>query len=420
MARRTRNSFGTIQSKKLKRGVRHYPRYTGPDGREHTSGGGFTRRADANAWLAAENRLMQLDAWTPPEQRRKEAVAQAQAEKQRGMTVAELVEHWLENSRSIKRESTRRSHRKRLELRVLCDSIPGRFTSLKDMRVVDVDKATIEKWARQCEKVWPDNTSTTFYAHKRLVTAFNWAINELGLIESNPVQLVRLDKPRPANADEPVFTQSEAEAIEAAFPLWLEHAPAILLWCGLRVGEALELRVKDITGVEPGAPMVFQIRREMTEVDGLDGGKETLINDMPKTEAGVRDVTVPAWVADKVRAHLEKYGKLGNPEALVISRKNGNQFTQNNFRCNYFDPAKSAAGRRHNSSVHSCRRFYGTALIRLVIAGSLSLEEARRLIGHETTEQLMDYMRAEVGYQQRAAEALNAMRPGTLRLVKSA
>ena len=44
------------------------------------------------------------------------------------------------------------------------------------------------------------------------------------------------------------------------------------------------------------------------------------------------------------------------------------------------------------------------------MAGQLSMEEARRLMGHETVEQLMEYQRAEVGYQQRAAAALAGIR----------
>lgn len=45
--------------------------------------------------------------------------------------------------------------------------------------------------------------------------------------------------------------------------------------------------------------------------------------------------------------------------------------------------------------MYSCRRFYGTQLVRLVMAGRLSMEEVRRLMGHATTQQLMEYMRAE-------------------------
>ena len=100
------------------------------------------------------------------------------------------------------------------------------------------------------------------------------------------------------------------------------------------------------------------------------------------------------------------------PEALVVSRSNGNQFTQHGFRDRYFSDAKLQAG-RPDTSPHSCRRFYGTQLVRLVMAGDLSLDEARRLMGHETVEQLMEYQRAEEGYQERAAGALEKLKRAT-------
>lgn len=68
---------------------------------------------------------------------------------------------------------------------------------------------------------------------------------------------------------------------------------------------------------------------------------------------------------------------------------------------------KKAAG-RPDITPHDCRRFYGT---QLVTEGRVSLEEARRLMGHETVEQLLDYQRAAAGYEKRAAAALDTLVP---------
>lgn len=402
--RRSRNGWGTVRKTR----DRFTAQYTGPDGARHTPGYSFATRTDAQGWLAAERRLIDREAWAPPKQRAQQAATEARREEERSMTVGELVDDWLE--RADLKQTTRASHRKRLELRALNDDVVG-LNSLRNVRVVDVDRQRARQWVEEMNALWPqgsDGYSTSYYAHKRLVTAFNWARDELELIDGNPVALVKMRKPETRNRDEAVYTDAEADALVQGFPEWLRHAPMILLWCGLRLGELLELRRKDLTGIAPGAPMTLRVRRVMQDIDGENGGKVVVINDSPKSSAGRREVQVDAKTADAIRAHLLAAEKK-DPEALVVSRTNGNQFTQHGFRDRYFRAAKERAGRL-DTSPHSCRRFYGTQLVRLVMAGQLSMEEARRLMGHETVEQLMEYQRAEVGYQQRAAAALAGIR----------
>lgn len=409
--RRQRSGWGTTRKRT---NGRFTAEYTGPDAQRHSAGRSFSTEMDARAWLALEHRLIELGTWTPPAQRRNEARALAETNRAQQMTVGELVEDWLARSTAITKESVRRSHRRRLALRAIGDDLPPRVGSLKDVRVVDVDRDRVRLWIDQMNAQWPEGAgySTSYYARKRLVTAFAWAKDELGLIDENPVARVTMKRPQTKNADEPVFTREEVRIITAAFPDWLRHAPEILFWCGLRLGELLELRVKDVSGLKNGEVMTLKIRRNMIDVDRENGhGKEVLISDTPKSAAGRRDIIVPEWVADSIRRHLEESGKIGDPEALVVSRRNGYQFTEHNFRNYYFRPAAETAGRKHNSTVHSTRRFYGTNLVRLVMAGNISMEEARRLMGHETVAQLMEYQRAEVGYQERAASVLNGLKP---------
>ncbi|MCT2250970.1 site-specific integrase [Corynebacterium sanguinis] len=402
--RRSRNGWGTIRKTR----DRFTAQYTGPDGARHTPGHSFATRTDAQGWLASERRLIDREEWTPPKQRAQRAAEDARREQERGTTVGELVEDWL--NRSDLKPTTRASHRKRLELRALTDKVPG-LSSLRDVRVVDVNRQRVRQWVEEMNTLWPygaNGYSTSYYAHKRLVTAFNWARDELELIDGNPISLVSMRKPQTVRRDEAVYTETEADALVQGFPTWLRHAPMIMLWCGLRLGELLELRRRDITGLTPGAAMTLRVRRVMQDIDGEDGGKVVVINDSPKSTAGRRDVVVPAEVADAIRAHLTEANKV-DPDALIVSRTNGHQFTQHGFRDRYFKVAKDRAG-RSETSPHSCRRFYGTQLVRLVMVGELSIEEARRLMGHETVEQLMEYQRAEAGYQRRAARALSGLR----------
>ncbi|MCT2023186.1 tyrosine-type recombinase/integrase [Corynebacterium sanguinis] len=410
MAQRTRATFGKIAAKNGK----YYAEYS-HDAAKHTPGHGFTKRHQAQKWLDREADLIAEGRWVPPKQRRDEAKRLAELEAAQSLTVAELIDDWL--TRAPLKEATKRSHRKRLNLRVLGEVDPlGRnvlqlngVTPLGDVRVIDVDKQRIRQWVREVESAWPQDSpgySTSYHAKKRLNTAFKWAIDELELITENPVSTVSMKPPRNTTKDQTVLSDAEAQALIAAFPDWLQHAPRIMLYAGLRLGELLELRVKDLDGTTaPGTPLTIHIARNMQDTNTPTGGKEVLINDTPKTAAAVRSITLDIVTSDAIRQHLADFHKRA-PEALVVSRKGGTQFTQGNYRDNYFNPAKRHIG-RPDITPHSTRRYYGTKLVTFALAGSFSLEDARRLMGHETTEQLMEYMRAQSDYRDRAAAAFN-------------
>ena len=55
-------------------------------------------------------------------------------------------------------------------------------------------------------------------------------------------------------------------------------------WCGLRYGEATELRRKDIVLDVDGTPLAVKVRRGATRVDGR------FIVGTPKTRAGIREL----------------------------------------------------------------------------------------------------------------------------------
>jgi len=59
----------------------------------------FVSKDDAVAWLAAERKLIDLDVWTPPDERR--AVRRAV-----GQTVEDFANQWLVDRKTAKPEST--------------------------------------------------------------------------------------------------------------------------------------------------------------------------------------------------------------------------------------------------------------------------------------------------------------------------
>src|SRR5271156_928803 len=68
---------------------RWHASYIGPDKVRHRADHTFGTKMDAEGWLAAERRLIDLKAWKPPSQRAAEQQAQ-------GITLAEYAPTWID------------------------------------------------------------------------------------------------------------------------------------------------------------------------------------------------------------------------------------------------------------------------------------------------------------------------------------
>lgn len=96
-------------------------RYTAPTGELVKAPSTFELREDAEWWLKGEKDLLDAAAkgiteWISPEERNKKAEADA-------TTVEELINRWL--AKPEFKVSTAQSHRRKLNSRVLRESIPG-------------------------------------------------------------------------------------------------------------------------------------------------------------------------------------------------------------------------------------------------------------------------------------------------------
>lgn len=412
--KRPRRSWGQVRPSGRGKVKRFQASYIGPDMKRHAATETFTTKTDAHYWLKRERERMELDPdnWAPPKVRAQRAAAERERS---SLTVREMCEQWL--TTAPLKSSTVSSHRKRLELRVYS-------TDLADEPVTDVDRARIRVWWADVQRQWPDTGSTNSYAYKRLRTAFQWAVEEAELLPVNPVRVKGAGTPpRSDIRDRPLITTAEARALAEGVTDRMTVPVELLLWCGLRIGEVLELRRKDIHGLTGDGPVTLRIRRDAVreEEPKVDADGEPVMNektgkqvmrqfmvshDTPKTSASNRDVGVPAQVAAHLRDHVRDHMGKG-PEALVIPTSTGEVMLDTGFR-SLMSPGKTLAGRK-DVGPHDCRRFYCTLLVN---TPGVSLEEARRLVGHEDVSQLMEYQRAASGYATRAATAIDALIPG--------
>lgn len=397
-----RRKFGSIDQRAS---GRYRARYRNPQAPEQwiSAPQTYASKDDAAGWLRGEEKLIEFGEWTHPDERNRKVEAD-------GMTVKELCERWLTESPKITKESTRQSHRRKLQARVY--GYP-----LADMPATAVTRREVKDWWRSIDgatftvngKEKKQTTPTTnSSAYKRLHTAFDYALHELEIITVNPVNVSGAGTaPKTEVRDRPLISLTEARALIEHAPARLKAPVALLLWCGLRLGELLELRRGDFEGLDGDGAVTVRVRRNAQRVTDPVTKKQVMITlDTPKSDAGNRDVVLPSSVAALMRTHAAEHMADG-ADALVVNTMTGQQMMDTNFR-NRWNRIAGSAG-RPDVTPHDCRRFYGTML---VDKGRVSLEEARRLMGHETVEQLMEYQRALQGYEQRAADALDALAGG--------
>ena len=167
-------------------------------------------------------------------------------------------------------------------------------------------------------------------------------------------------------------------------------------WTTLRFGELSELRRADVD-LERGVLMVTRA------VSCTDAG---LVAGPPKSEAGIRDVTVPEFLLGDLAAHLAAHAQPG-PGGLLFTTPNGGQLYQ---PCMFreWDRARTAAGRA-DLRFHDLRH---TGATWAAEEGATTKQLMRRL-GHANPTMAMLYQHAtDRGDAQVAARLCRARRKG--------
>ena len=133
------------------------------------------------------------------------------------------------------------------------------------------------------------------------------------MVTENPCQIKVAGKP-PKPRDVEPLTPAELVKVAESVPEPYRAAVPLAAWCGLRFGELIELRRNDIH--TEGERITLKIRRAATLVDNK------LVVGQPKTDAGIRDVTVPPHVAVILWEQMRKYTGRG-PESFVFTTTRG-------------------------------------------------------------------------------------------------
>jgi integrase len=367
---RTRRGFGRLRQ--LPSG-RWQAAYTGPDGRVHKAPRTYVAEIDAEGWLAAERRKIDLGTWGAVE--RSDAV-----------TLRDYTKRWLEERQL--RPRTRQLYESMLERLILPE--------LGDAKLVTLTPAQIRTWHTALgDEHLTRNAHAYALLHAICATAVQ---NEV--LDANPCR-IRAAMQTKRRRDVDILTPAQVDKLASKMPAHLRASVVLAAWCGLRWGETSELRRNDISDDCSS----LRIRRAVTYRAGKFYVGE------PKTAAGIRDVAVPPHIRPILKDHLEDHVGRG-ADSLLFPDDNGTHLRADRYRY-WWELARKAIGKPH-LRVHDLRH---VGAVLAAQSGATTAELMHRL-GHTTPEMALRYQHVAEGRDAEIAERLSklaAQKPPTRR-----
>jgi integrase len=372
-----RRSFGSVR--KLASG-RYLARYKGPDGITRYGPITFTRKGDADAFLATVQADIVREAWKAPRHSR--------------ITLCEYATTWIAQ-RPVK-ESTRDRYQASWT-----HHIEPRLGSRK---IGDITPAVVREWyaalgeamrekraAKAGEEAVPEGSgsATQSHAYRLLKAILNTAVDD-ELIPRNPCRIKGASTYQ--HAERPTLDIDEIEELARTVPERYRAAVYVLAWGAIRLGEATELRRQDVDLKH----CEIRIERAVFPLSG----KYQL--QTPKSRAGIRTVVLPQFVIDELRTHMATYSPIG-PDGLVFPTRSG--------RCAY-NGIQLAITRTLRELGHKNVRVHDLRHSGQLLAATngATLADLQRRMGHSSVNAAMAYAHASRDNGRSIAERMNAQR----------
>jgi len=366
----SRRGFGTVErrtNRKTGKTTGYRARYLGPD--MSTNSATFTAKRDAEAWLAAEERLIARGEWLPPRQR---VAVQS-------ITLSEYIEVNLPLRKLAPR--SREEYEGYVRRFVTPDSLGA--TPLRAVTSTDIGE-----WLKRVRAATGPGMAARTYSF--VSSMFNAAYRDQ-LVDRNPCT-IRGASEAPRASAKTIATPEETAALMAAIPERYRTLILVAAWGGFRSGELRGLHRSD---VDLDARQI----RVRVQVQNLRGqGK--VMRDV-KTDAARRVVSLPPAVVAELARHMAKYAQPG-PNGLVFPSRVGTPISQS-VLWNKFNDARTSIG-RPDLRLHDLRATAATMAARQ----GATLAELMARLGHTTPNAAMKYQTAVQAADERIAAALDA------------
>nr|DAR24163.1 MAG TPA: Integrase [Caudoviricetes sp.] len=371
--------FGTIS--RLSSG-KYRARYTGPDGKKYSGPHPFFTKDDAGAWLRQEQKLIEFDEWQPPHLRYRTKEDDAR-------TVGDWLYQWLDLQEKRLKPSTMVNYRTTLDRRIL--TITGKAGRLRTIPLVRLTRRDVIDW-------WDALTIQFGYqpynraAYVRLRTAIQAAVDR-DLIPTNPVDVKEArHKPKPTRKELPEATTMQ-KIVDNLNPTH-KIIGILTFFHGMRIGEVLGLRRKDITIA--GDTILIHIRGNAYRTS--NGMK---YQDTPKTSASHRTIPVFKKFHQDIIDHLATIGD--SPDAFICTTGSGKIILDTSYR-SVLHRAKIRAGITERISPH-----YGRVwLITTLVEQGMTIPAIGELLGQVDLKTITEiYMRTSNARRQEVLQRVS-------------
>jgi integrase len=371
--------WGWLRPSGRQRLKRWHASYIGPDKARHKADHTFGTKMDAEGWLAAERRLIDLKLWTPPAQRAAEQKAQ-------GITLAEYAPAWIEQ-RTVGGQPLK-PRTKSQYIKLFEEHIQP--TSLAKIPMRSITTEAVRAWHAT---TLVDKPSYRSLAYVLLHAVLSTAVTD-GHLPANPAQ-IRGAGSTAAKKQAVILDVTEVGQLADTIDERFKALILISAWCGLRWGEVTELKRKDFSD----DCALIAVERGVVHRDGK------CIVDTPKSNKG-RTVVTPPHIRSAIKHHLATY-VAKDPDALAFPPDRSCHLSSTSFR-GYYTRALTAIGRdgkkKPRPTIHDLRHFAGTQTARVG-----NLVETMGRLGHSTVKASLIYQGVVNGRDAEIAEALSAL-----------
>jgi len=270
-------------------------RYKGPDGIDRPALNTFATKTDAERWLSLTEADIIKDNWLNPDAGR--------------VLLADYAAAWI-----AERPNLRPKTLQLYEGLVRLHLVPG----LGSSAIADITEPVVRRWRKKLldSGVGPVTVAKAYRLLKAIMTT---AVDD-GLIRRNPCRIKGAGQEK--SPERPVLTMHQVFVLADAFADRRYRLLVLLaVFCSLRWGELAALRRKHI---DTSAALV----RIETAVVELKNG--SLVTGPPKSLAGARWVSIPAFLLADVTEHLDQFTGTAD-DCLVFTGPKGAQLRRSNF-----------------------------------------------------------------------------------------
>ncbi|MET8272553.1 site-specific integrase [Streptomyces sp. NPDC079189] len=374
-------------------GLRYRARYVGPDGTEKSKSFPDKQKRLAEQWLNETAADMARGHYVDPRAGR--------------ITFRQFAEKWV--STHTTEVNSREAAERRLRLHA--------YPYIGTRPLPSFQPGHIRTWLGDLEANVPAAS------HRRIVfgtvsAAFSAALDD-GLISKNPCKAKSIQIPKPSHTRVTPWTAHQVFGVRDALPEHLQTTVDVAGGCGLRQGEVFGLS-EDELDYEGGW---LSVEHQLKRIRGK------FVFALPKG-AKVRDVPLPAAVAEALKAHSEKCPPVRvtlpwrTPDGplvtktLIFTGSTGDHVRVSHFNDFMWKPALAAVGiipepeegERYASApdhgMHALRHFYASVLLD---AGE-NIRALSQYLGHAdpgfTLRTYTHLMPSSEGRTRKAVEAL--------------